>query len=503
MGRRAPIDAPPRVARFDPFAGAPRLNSARRVGIRPGTELIHPLAATGARPLRFHVDGLPEGIAVDEEGTLRGRAPAAAGTHLLEVTATNELGEASATVELVVGEQLCLTPPLGWNSWNLYGPDVGAELIVRTAEAMVATGLRDLGYQYVNIDDHWHAERRAPDGSPLANARTFPDGIAPVAARVHELGLKLGIYSDAAHLTCGNCYGGYGYERTDAATYAAWGVDLLKYDYCYAPASAAEAEARYGAMGRALRETDRSIVLSVCEWGFRSPWRWAPAIGGSTWRTTPDIYDTFSWSPFGVRHIAWRTLRQADHAGPGRWNDPDMLLVGNHGRGRSSGVLRTPNQLRAPLRGRRLWRFRGLTDHQAHSHVTLWAMLAAPLLASHDLGASSELDLALLANPEVLAVDQDPLGASARRLPAPRGWWHLVKPLRDGGFALSATNLRRGERTSTLRLADVVAAGHSVTPTSGRWTVRDAWAMHDLGELDQLDVELPGHGSALLVCHPA
>ncbi len=492
----------PRLAPFDPFAGPPRINSARRVGVRPGTEVIHPLAVSGARPLRHEVTGLPAGLRVDAEGIVRGTAPPEPGSHHLQVTATNDEGTASATVELVVGEQLCLTPPLGWNSWNVYGADVSAEVIVRVAEAMVHTGLRDLGYQYVNIDDHWHAERRAPDGAPVANPRTFPDGIAPVAARVHELGLKLGIYSDAAHLTCGNCYGGYGYERRDALAYASWGVDLLKYDYCYAPAGGDEARARYGAMADALRATDRSIVLSVCEWGFRSPWRWAPGVGGSLWRTTPDIFDTFSWSPFGVRHIAWRNLRLADHAGPGRWNDPDMLLVGNRGRGRSTGVLRTPNQLPAPLRGRRLWRFRGLTDHQVHSHVTLWAMMAAPLLASHDLAASTELDLALLANPEVLAVDQDPLGAQGRKLKGPPGVWLLAKPLRDGGFALSATNLVRRPRRLSIRLADVVAAGHSVTPTSGRWSVRDAWAMAELGDLDRVEVALAGHGSTMLTCSP-
>ncbi|HRW36696.1 MAG TPA: glycoside hydrolase family 27 protein [Aquihabitans sp.] len=498
-----PATAGPSVARFDPFAGPPHLHGAQRVGVRPGTELIHPLAATGARPLRFEVTGLPDGLHVDAEGIVRGRAPAEAGTHRLEVSVANAEGRAHDVVELVVGEALCLTPPLGWNSWNVYGAEVSAEVIVRTAEAMVATGLRDLGYQYVNIDDHWHAPRRARDGAPLAHPERFPDGIEPVARRVHQLGLKLGIYSDAAHLTCGRCFGGLGHEQVDARAYAAWGVDLLKYDYCFAPSSGDEARARYGAMGDALRATDRSIVLSVCEWGFRRPWRWAPEVGGALWRTTPDIFDTFSWSPFGVRHIARRNLRLADHAGPGRWNDPDMLLVGNRGRGASTGVLRLPNQLPAPLRGRRIWRFRGLSDHQVHSHVTLWAMMAAPLLASHDLAASSELDLALLTNPEVLAIDQDPLGAQARKVRAPLGLWQLAKPLRDGGVAISVTNLTRMRRRATVRIDRVAGAGHGPVPTSGRWHVRDAWEMRSLGERRQVEVDLAGHGSTLVVCRPA
>lgn len=487
------VDAPD-IARIDPFAGPPRLHGARRVGIRPGTPLIHPLAATGARPLAFSVTGLPEGLSVDDEGIVRGTAPDAAGTHRLEVRVSNAEGTATDEVDLVVGDELCLTPPMGWNSWNVYGRDVSAEVIVRAARALVDRGLRDLGYQYVNIDDHWHAASRAPDGRPVANPETFPDGIGAVADEVHALGLKLGIYSDAAHLTCGNCYGGYGHEEVDARAYAEWGVDLLKYDYCYAPSSRAEAEARYGAMGRALRATGRSIVLSVCEWGFRSPWRWAPKVGGSYWRTTPDIFDTFSWSPFGVRHIAWRNLRLAEHAGPGRWNDPDMLLVGNRGRGGSTGVLRTPNQFPAPLRGRELWRFRGLTDHQALSHVTLWAMMAAPLLASHDLAATTPFDLALLANPEVLAVDQDPLGRQGRRVPSPVGTWVITKPLAHGGFAVSLTNLTRFGRRLRVRLADVGATG----PVE----VTDAWRLEPLGERTEVRAHLAGHSSALFVCRP-
>jgi alpha-galactosidase len=484
------------IARFDPRVGAPRLHGAARVGIRPGTELIHPLAATGAHPLRFDVVGLPPGLHVDDDGILRGSAPARAGTHELTVTATNDLGTTSATVELVVGEQLCLTPPMGWNSWNVFGADVSAEVIVRTAEAMVELGLRDLGYQYVNIDDHWHAERRAPDGTPVANPRTFPDGIAPVAARVHELGLKLGTYSDAGRLTCGNCFGGHGYEHVDAQAYASWGIDLLKYDYCHAPPSRAEAERRYRTMADALRATDRSIVLSVCEWGMRRPWRWAPELGGSLWRTTPDIFDTFTWLPFGVRHIARRNLQLHEFAGPGRWNDPDMLLVGNHGRGGNTSVLRLPNN--RLVGRRRIWRFRGATDAQVHTHVSLWALMAAPLLASHDLSATSELDLALLTNPEVLAIDQDPLGAAGRRIDAPLGLWHVAKPMADG-VAIAAVNLARVPRRTAIRLRDLEAAG---LLEGGPHRAIDAWTHEDLGVRTTIDAHLPGHGTRVVRLRP-
>ena len=489
------------IARFDPFDGAPRWHGARRVGIRPGTELIHPLAATGSRPLSFTVDGLPAGLSVDADGIVRGVAPSEPGEHRIAVTVTNALGSTTGELDLVVGDTLALTPPMGWNSWNVYAADVTAEVIVRTAKAMVDTGLRDLGYQYVNIDDHWHANARGKGGVPLANPKTFPDGIAAVADEVHALGLKLGIYSDAGSMTCGRCFGGFGHERVDAEAYASWGVDLLKYDYCFAPSSATEAKARYGAMAEALRATDRSIVLSVCEWGFRKPWTWAPALGGSLWRSTPDIFDTFSWNPLGVRFIARRNLKLADHAGPGRWNDPDMLLVGNHGGGKATGELHLPNQLPKGLRGRKLWSFRGLTDDQVQSHVTLWAMMAAPLLASHDLARSSEHDLALLTNPEIVAIDQDALGAQGRLVRSKPGLWQVVKPLADGGFAVSVTNLTRVPRQTAIDVGAIARSGAAPT-VSRTYAVTDAWALEGLGTPATLRAQLPGHGSVAFVCRP-
>ena len=469
---------PRRPATFDPFAGPPRFHGARRVGVRPGTEVIHPLAVTGARPLRFEVDGLPGGLAVDDEGVVRGTAPAEAGTLRLRVRASNHLGEGEQEVELCVGDLLALTPPMGWNSWNLFGTKVTAAVVVQVAEAMVATGLRDLGYQYVNIDDHWHADGRAPDGTPQANPDTFPDGIAAVAERVHQLGLKLGIYSDAAHLTCGGCFGGFGYEEVDARTYAAWGVDLLKYDYCHAPADRATA-------------TDRSIVLSVCEWGLRRPWRWAPGLGASLWRTTPDIFDSYSWGPMGVRGIARWNLRLADHAGPGHWNDPDMLLVGNRGQGDSTGYLRTPNSKR------KIWRFRGISEVQVQSHVTLWAMMAAPLLASHDLSASTPFDAAMLGNPEIIAIDQDPLGAQGRKVRSAPGTWVLVKPLEGGAVAISASNMTRIPRTVRLRLGDVTDLDLT-RPVE----VTDAWALAPaaLDDTGTIEVRLAAWESVAYTC---
>ena len=477
----------PDIASFDPFAGPPRLQGARRVGVRPGTELIHPLAVTGERPLRFEVVGLPGGLTVDGDGIVRGTAPAQPGDHELTMAASNELGSIAESVTLCVGDTLALTPPMGWNSWNVYGSAVSAEVVLAVAQAMVDTGMRDLGYSYINIDDFWHAAGRAADGRPLANPKTFPGGMAPVAERVHELGLKLGIYSDAAELTCGGCYGSLGHEQVDAEAYAEWGVDLLKYDYCHAPVGRDAAIQRYGAMGRALAGADRSIVFSVCEWGLRQPWRWAADLGGSYWRTTPDIFDSYSWLPLGVRGLAARNVKLNRFARPGHWNDPDMLLVGNRGRGKSTGELRLPKGPRP-----KVWSFRGITDVQAHSHMTLWSMMAAPLLTSHDLASTGEFDRRLLTNPEILAINQDELGVQARKVSPRFRPWVLAKPLVDGSMAVSITNMGRRSRRVRVPLSQVGWHGTA--------QVRDVWRMQDVGRLDRLDVELGPFASVAYVC---
>lgn len=501
------VNPKPEIAHYDPFSGPPRFNGAARIGIRPGTELIQPLAVTGARPLRYRVSGLPTGTRVDDDGILRGVAPRTTGTHHLAVEVSNELGIATRTIELIVGDRLALTPPMGWNSWNVHATAVDARVMIATARAIVDTGMRDLGYRFVNIDDCWHAPSRAADGRPRANADTFPDGIEAVAQQVHDMGLSLGLYSDAADRTCAGCYGSYGYERVDAETYAQWGVDLLKYDYCYAPAARSAAVARYLAMADALAGVDRSIVFSICEWGIRKPWLWARESGGNMWRTTPDIFDTFGWTPLGVRFIARRNLGLADHAGPGAWNDPDMLVVGNRGGGRATGVLRTPNQLPGRLAGRRIWTFRGLTDVQVHTHVSLWAMMAAPLLASHDLTRSSEFDLALLRNPEILAIDQDPLGVQGRLVRGPHGrgrpgLWQVVKPLADGGFAVSVTNLWRSVRRVIVDVDELASGPLTPDPASGGYEVVDAWTMESMGSPSLVRTVLPGHGTKIWVCRP-
>ena len=443
---------------------------------------------TGDRPLTWQVTGLPAGLSVDNDGIIRGIAPAEPTTIAVRVRVSNGCGTIDETVELCIGAELALTPPMGWNSWNVYGTNVTADVVMTMADAMVATGMRDVGYEYINIDDHWHADGRGEDQRPRANPVTFPDGIEAVADHVHRLGLKLGMYSDAAPLTCGGCFGGLGHETIDAETYAAWGVDLLKYDYCHAPRQRAVAIERYETMSRALASSGRSIVFSVCEWGLRKPWLWAKDLGASYWRTTPDIFDTFSWGPLGVRGLARRNLGLDAYSGPGHWNDLDMLLVGNRGKGQSTGVLRTTKKKRI------VWRFRGISEKQIQTHMSLWAMMASPLLTSHDLAHSTSFDLAMLLNPEILAINQDSLGVQAHKQGSRPGLWTLVKPLRDGATAISVSNITRIGRKVTLRFADFGVAGRS--------QLTDAWTMDDLGRHDTLGLRLAPFESVVVICRP-
>jgi alpha-galactosidase len=185
---------------------------------------------------------------------------------------------------------LCPTPPMGWNSWNVFASDINEKIVMQIADAMVNTGMSKIGYEYINIDDYWHADMRAADGKPLVDSVKFPHGMKYLADYVHSKGLKLGIYSCAGNMTCGRRFGGYGYEEIDAKAYAEWGIDLLKYDYCYAPWSRKAAVERYTKMGTALKNSGRDIVFSVCEWGIRKPWLWAEKAGGSYWRTTPGYF---------------------------------------------------------------------------------------------------------------------------------------------------------------------------------------------------------------------
>lgn len=359
------------------------------------------------------------------------------------------------------GEGLARTPPMGWNSWNRFGCDVDAALIRETADALVASGMRDAGYRYVNVDDCWQVDRAA-DGAIVADPARFPEGMAALADYVHERGLRFGLYTDVGPLTCQQRPGSFGYEAQDARTYAAWGVDYVKVDWCFTDGY--DAPSAYARFGAALAAAGRPIVYSICNWGEQSPWIWGPTTG-HLWRTTPDIFD--HW--VSVLANALQTAPWAAAARPGAWNDPDMLEVGNG----------------------------GLSPEEARAHMSLWAVLAAPLIAGNDLRTMDAETLAILTNPEVIAVDQDPDGVQGVPVPGaetaagvPQVW---ARPLRQhGARAVLLLNTRMAEAEIAVRFADLGLA-------PGPVAVRDLWDHADRGTFEGgYSARVPSHGARLL-----
>lgn len=356
---------------------------------------------------------------------------------------------------------LARTPPMGWNSWNHFGCNVSEELIRETADAMAASGMRDAGYRYLVIDDCWEVARDA-QGALVADSARFPHGIKALADYVHAKGLKFGIYTDAGTKTCQGRPGTYNHEEQDARTFAAWGVDYVKEDWCNA--SGLVAKDQYIKFRDALAHSGRPIVLSICEWGSNQPWEWAPAIG-NLWRTTDDISDDWNSMLSNLDQSA----QHPTVAGPGAWNDPDMLEVGNG----------------------------GMTDAEYRAHFSLWAIQAAPLIAGNDLRTMSDATRSILLNPEVIAVDQDSLGAQGILVwsgpPEIQVW---AKPMKDGSRAVALLNRssQPAEIKVYFRRAGVMADSVSV---------RDLWAHAERGRFrGEYGVMVPGHDVAMLRLTP-
>ena len=362
--------------------------------------------------------------------------------------------------------ELAARPPMGWNSWNHFARNVDDAAVRAQAEAMVSSGMRDAGYTYVNIDDTWEGERDAK-GIIQTNSK-FPD-MKALADFVHSKGLKIGIYSSPGAKTCAKFEGSLGHELQDAQTYAAWGIDYLKYDLCglreqmkAAPTPEAAHKIMidaYVKMRDALRSTGRPIVYSLCQYGEDAVWEWGPEVGGNLWRTTGDITDKYA----RMAEIGFSQAGLARFAGPGHWNDPDMLEVGNG----------------------------GMTADEYRTHMSLWAILAAPLLAGNDLAKMTPETVELLTNRDVIAVDQDSAGKQGDRVSAEGPIEVWSRPLADGSKAVAIFNRHPGALTARVDL-------HSVGFT-GAVKARDLWQKKDLGELKgQYVAKIPAHGVVFL-----
>ena len=352
-------------------------------------------------------------------------------------------------------ESLAATPPMGWNSWNKFACNVSEDLIKTVADAIATNGMKDAGYEYVVIDDCWQV-KRDDQGNILVDAQRFPSGIKGVAGYVHSKGLKFGIYSDAGTKTCAGRPASQGHEYQDAIQYAKWGVDYLKYDWCNT--GTRNAQEAYTTMSNALLSTGRPLVFSICDWGTAKPWLWGKGIG-NLWRTTGDITDKWSskrkWEDGtccenGMLEIVDLQVGLESFAGPGHWNDPDMLEVGNG----------------------------GMTTQEYRAHFSLWAMLAAPLISGNDVRSMSEDTKEILENKEVIAVDQDKLGREGQRVSKQGDLEVWARPLMDGGRAVILFNRGTSDAEISVRWEQLAYPGHLSAK------VRDLWEHLDLGSFE-------------------
>jgi alpha-galactosidase len=354
---------------------------------------------------------------------------------------------------------LARTPPMGWNSWNKFAARVDDRAVRAMADAMASNGMKDAGYQYVNIDDTWQGGRDA-QGTIVPN-RKFPN-MKGLADYVHSKGLKMGLYSSPGPKTCAGYEGSYGHEEQDARTYAAWGIDYLKYDWCGARSLYADEDmqAVYQKMGDALVKSGRPIFYSLCQYGRAEVWTWGTKVGGNAWRTTGDIRDTWD----SMTKIGFAQDGLASFAKPGHWNDPDMLEIGNG----------------------------GMTEDEYTVHMTLWALLAAPLLAGNDLREMTPAIASILINPEVIAVDQDEAGKQGRRISKSGDQEIWARPVSGNQLAVALFNRGTEAAQITVHWSDL---GLKSTPSG----VRDLWAHKDLNPLGrQYTASVPPHGAVLL-----
>lgn len=469
----------------------PRINGARVVGVRPGRPFLFTIPVTGAEPITYSARGLPPGLHLDSNlGRIFGSAPLQPGDYKVTLAATNCLGEDSAQLLIKIGDEICLTPPMGWNSWNCFASAVDEDKVRAAAHAMVQSGLIKHGWTYINIDDSWQGVRGGPFNAIQPN-ETFPD-MKALCDEIHSLGLKAGIYSTPWVTSyaqyCGGsaenpegtwskptipkkghvnrkilpwAVGRYSFATNDARQWAAWGFDYLKYDWN--PIEVPQVDE----MRNALQDTGRDFVLSLSNAApFAGAADWARLA--NSWRTTGDIRD--QWTR--VVQLGFSQDRWADFEGPGHWNDPDMLVVGMVGWG--------PKLHRTHL-----------TPDEQYTHITLWCLLSAPLLTGCDMTKMDDFTIGLLTNDEVLAVDQDLLGKQARQISNEHGAQVWAKPLSDGSWAAGLFNLNESPTDVTVDFGALKLAG--------RQDVRDLWRQKDIGTATgQFTATVAPHGTVML-----
>ena len=486
------ISRPPEEAAIlTPKPGpGPRINGPTVYGCRPGNPFLYRIPTTGQRPIQFTAENLPDGLALNPETGIITGAVSRRGTSLVTLKAANAHGNTQRPLRIVCGDLLALTPSMGWNHWYAHYNRVTDKMMRQAADAMVASGMADVGYQYVNIDDCWmNAPRqrdpmrvgplRDKEGNILPN-KHFPD-MKALTDYIHAKGLKAGIYTSPGPFTCAGFAGTYQREAQDAKQFAEWGFDFLKYDWCsYASVvkgdkSLEAMKKPYRLMGDLLKKQDRDILFNLCQYGMGNVWEWGAEVGGHSWRTAGDL-------GFELDRVFEVALKNAEHrkfSRPGSWNDPDYIQIGSIGDARTGGEPKP-----CPL-----------TPNEQYSFMSLWCLMASPLFYSGDMSRLDEFTLGVLCNPEVIEVDQDALGQSARVVPLGEETFAMVKNMEDGSKAVGLFN--RGEMEVPVR------AKWSELGLQGSWRARDLWRQKDVGEMSaEIQVKVGRHGGALFRLWP-
>ena len=477
-------------------APAPHINGPRVYGCRPDRPLLYRIPATGTRPIAFAAEGLPDGLKLDAATGIITGSIAQRGEYPVTLRARNDLGADSRTWKIVCGDTLALTPPMGWNSWYIHYGHVTDQHMRTAADQMIASGMADYGYQYVNIDDCWgnapkHGKfirdpqrvgpSRDAEGNILPN-HFFPD-MKAMTDYIHGKGLKAGIYTSPGPLTCGGYTGSYEHEAQDARQFAAWGFDFLKYDWCsYGSVSGGttldKQQKPFRLMWGELQKLDRDIVFNLCQYGKGEVWKWGGEMG-NCWRTTRDLGGTKVTNLPGFYVIGFMNAEHWENARPGGWNDPDYILIGWVD---DSGQMGESRQTT-------------LTPDEQYAFMSMWCLMAAPLIFSGDMAKLDPFTLNVLCNHEVIDVDQDVLGRQARIVRKTDREFILAKDLEDGSKAVGLFNLAADAAPIAMKWSDF--------DLTGKQRIRDLWRQKDLGTEDgTYKVTIPAHGVLLLRMWP-
>lgn len=490
-GQRPRTIDPPRedaVILTPPPSPKPRINGPKVFGVRPGSPFLFRIPATGERPMQFDAAGLPAGLKLDPvSGVITGNV-SKAGAYTVTLRARNRHGTATRKFKIICGDKLALTPPMGWNHWYAHYDRITDKLVREAADAMVVSGMADVGYQYVSIDDCWMNAPKHRDPlrvGPLRDAqgnilpnRHFPD-MKALTDYIHSKGLRAGIYTSPGPFTCAGFAGSYQHEAQDAKQFADWGFDLLKYDWCsYGDIARNDPDPEpvklkkpYVLMGKLLKEQSRDIILNLCQYGMGNVWEWGAEVGGHSWRTAGDL-------GFELDRIFEVALKNAEHrqwSRPGSWNDPDYIQIGKIGNARDMG-----EPIDCPL-----------SPNEQYAFMSLWCLMAAPLFYSGDMNALDPFTINVLCNPEVIEIDQDPLGQCARVVHYDEDCFVMVKEMEDGSYALGLFNRGEVPAQVTVRWAEL-----GLKPNL---YVRDVWRQKDLGKFKaSFTAEVPRRGVVLL-----